>query len=167
MRLGLWAMRVLLLGVVAAAGLLATASASAESVETRMPFSELITNPCTGEEFLAEGFVQMTAATTFSTSGGFHDRFHVNTKGMTAKSLVTGVKYVVQQEWNVGTNAHDEQSTIRHILKERYVRAGEDGTLVEDDDFYAYFHLHITVNAQGTPTSFKMESQELVDDTCQ
>jgi hypothetical protein len=34
----------------------------------------------------------------------------------------------------------------------QFVRSGEDGSLLMDDDFYEHFLAHITANANGTVT---------------
>jgi hypothetical protein len=46
------------------------------------------------------------------------------------------------------------------IFKEHYVRSGEGGALIEEDDFYIYTHLHLTINSNGVPTSLKVDTQE-------
>ena len=156
---------VLIVALVSTLGL--AAGADATGTETRTPFTAPFENPCTGEPFTATGFVHITSDFTIGTDGSLHDQYHLNLEGVTAKGLVSGVKYVVEQEWNDGTNADDDHMTMHHIFKEHYVRAREDGTPVvgaAGDDFYVYFHLHITVNANGTPTAFTLNTE---DEPCQ
>jgi hypothetical protein len=155
-------------GVVIAAlsALALTASAGAAGINTRTPFTELFDNPCNGEAFIASGFVHITSDFRVGLDGSLHDRYHLNMEGMTAKTVVGGVKYVVQEEWNVGQNASDDHSTMHHIQKLHFVRAREDGTvLLGGDDFYFYVHLHMTLNANGTPTAFTMKGSD-PDDPC-
>ncbi len=149
--------------VVAAAALAVAASAAAVGTSARTPISEVLVNPCTGEPIVAEGFVHITSDFTVTPDGRLHDRYHLNMEGMTAKTA-TGVKYVVVEQWNVGTNAHEDQATVRHVFKQHFVRTRDDGTFVFGDDFYAYFHLHLTLNANGTPTAFTVQTHE---DPCQ
>ena len=139
------------------------AGAGAAGIDTRTPFTDLLDNPCTGEAFIASGFVHTTSDFTFGLDGSVHERYHVNMEGMTAKAVVSGVKYVVQEEENIGTNASDDHMTIHHISKLHFVRAREDVPGLGGDDFYLYFHLHMTF-ANGMPTAMTMNFSE---DTCQ
>jgi hypothetical protein len=148
----------LILGVIGAAVAALGLAASAAAVDTRTPITEPLFNPCTQEPLVAQGFIHITSDFTVGTDGSLHDRYHLNMEGMTAKT-VTGVKYVVQEEWNVGTNADEDHSTTHHIFKQHYVRTREDGTFVLGDDFYVYFKLHLTTNANGAPV-VRMESEE-------
>jgi hypothetical protein len=151
------------LGVIGAAvsAVVLAASAGATGTNTRTPFTTIFENPCTEEVFTASGFVHVTSDFTVGPDGSLHDRYHLNLEGITARGLVSGVKYVVQEEWNVGTNAHDDQMTMHHVYKQHFVRAREDGIAVlGGDDFYVYVHLHMTLNANGTPTAFTMNTEE-------
>lgn len=154
----------LILGVIGAvvAALAVATGAAAVGTSTRTPITEPLTNPCTGEPIVAQGFVHITSDVTFTADGRVHDRYHLNMEGMTAKT-VTGVKYVVHEQWNQATNAHDDQATVQHVFRQHFVRAREDGTFVLGDDFYVYFHMHVTLNANGTPTAFWIEPEEEVD----
>jgi hypothetical protein len=144
------------------ATLVVAAGATAEVITNRTPFTASFFNPCTGETFVAEGFIETHAKLVVGSDGRLHEQFHQNLKGMTAKGVVTGAKYVVQQEWNEGTNADADAapSTQHHIFKEHYVRTGENGALIDDDDFLIYFRIHMTINAQGMPTSLKIDTEE-------
>jgi hypothetical protein len=58
--------------------------------------------------------------------------------------------------------AHERRRRPRSLLDEfqlleHYIRQGEDGSLVEDDDFFLWIRLHLTVNATGVPTAERME----------
>jgi hypothetical protein len=157
---GMHLRRLLVLATIGVVTLAVPVAATADSViETRTPFTMVFENPCTGEAFVAQGFIHTVARFTVGADGSMHDQYHLNMEGVTAKTL-TGVKYVVQEEWNVGTNARDEHSTIHHVFKQHFVRAREDGSFALGDDFSIYFRLHLTVNAQGTPTAFRLESEE-------
>jgi hypothetical protein len=150
-----------ILGVTVAliAALVLATSAGATGTNTRIPFTVEFFNPCRdGEPFTATGFMHVTSDATFGLDLSLHDRYHLNLEGMTAKGLLSGVKYVVQQEWNVGTNSDEDHLTMHDIYKEHYVRSGEDGTLFPDDDFYFYVHTHLTLNASGGD-NFKVEAE--------
>jgi hypothetical protein len=134
--------------------LMLVGSATATGVDTRTPFAEDVFNPCTGELVAATGFVHTTFDSTVATDGSVHQRAHVNLVDMAATGLVTGARYVVQREINEGMNADFDAmpSTQNFIFKEHYVRVGEGGALVDDDDFYLYFKFQLTINAQGNIT---------------
>jgi hypothetical protein len=157
----------LILGVIAAAvsALALAASAAGVGTGTTTAFAELFFNSCTGEWFVAEGTVKTSVDATIGTDGRVHERWHVNLQARTAKGVITGVKYIAQQSLNQGLNADIDAapSTQHYIFKEHYVRAGEDGTLFEDDDFYLYFHMHVTINSNGVPTVERIETD---DDVC-
>jgi hypothetical protein len=135
-------------------------SAGATAVETKAPFTTTFENPCTGEPVVATGFVHTVADVRFGTDGSLHDQYHFNLQGVTGTGLTTGAKYTVQEEWNVGTNADDDHSTTHHIFRQQYVRTGNTGTVLAGDDFYIYFRLHITMNANGQMTAFRIETEE-------
>jgi hypothetical protein len=138
---------------------------SAGAVETQTPISQMFFNPCTGETFVAQGTLKMSSDFTIGADGRVHERWHVTLHAMTAKGVITGAKYVVQEAINQGVNtdADGVPSTQRLSFKQHYVRSGESGALVDDDDFYLWFHIHLTINANGVPTATKIESAE---DTC-
>lgn len=134
-------------------------SAGATAVESKAPWTAMFENPCTGELVIASGIIHTVANVTFGTDGSLHDQYHVNLDGVTATGALTGAKYTVQEQWNVGTNADEDHSTTHHIFRQQYVRTGNVATPL-GDDFYIYFHLHITMNANGQMTAFKIDSQE-------
>jgi hypothetical protein len=107
----------------------------------------------------------MSSDFTIGADGRVHQRWHASLHAMTAKGVITGAKYVVQEAINEGLNADADAapSTGRFIFKQHYIRSGELGGLVEDDDFYLWFHIHMTINSNGVPTVTKIESAE---DTC-
>jgi hypothetical protein len=155
----------LFFGVVGVAVASLAFATSATGVGTTTPFTSTFFNTCTGEAFVAEGTIQTSADFTIGPDGRVHGQSHVNLQARTAKGVVTGAKYVVQQTVNEGQNSDFDAapSTQHFIFQEHYVRSGENGALIDDDDFYLSFHLQLTINANGVPTVERIESNE---DTC-
>jgi hypothetical protein len=151
-----------LLGFVVTTAVALTVCAGAGAAETRTAISQMFTNPCTGEMFVAQGTLTMRSDFRVGSDGRLHETFHFNLHGTTAKGVITGAKYVVQEQVNQGINADADAapSTQHHIFKQHYVRAGETGELLEEDDFYLWFHIHLTINSNGVPTSMKLETAE-------
>lgn len=137
-------------------------AASAGAVDAQMAVTEEFFNPCTGEMFLAQGTLKVTSEFTIGADGRLHERFHYSLQAMTAKGVISSAKYVVQRQTSEGTNADADSapSTMHLIFKEHYVRSGENGSLFEGDDFYVWFHMHMTINSNGVPTAFKIDSEE-------
>ncbi len=78
--------RCLVVFVISVAPLLLAASAASDSTtfHTRSPISETFVNTCTGETFLATGFVHTAMEFTVREDGSMHERIHVNLEAMTA-----------------------------------------------------------------------------------
>ena len=152
-----------LLGFVVTTAVALTICAGAGAAETRTAVSQPFFNYCTGETFVAEGTLTMRSEFRIGSDGRLHETFHFNLHGMTAKGVITGVKYVVQEQVNQGINADADAapSTQHHIIKQHYVRSGENDVLFEDDDFYLWFHIHLTINSNGVPTSMKLETEDV------
>jgi len=53
-------------------------------------------------------------------------------------------------------------STTHFHVKLHWVRTSESGALI-DDDFYDWFNVHMTINANGVPTNVNIDTQ---DDVC-
>ena len=151
-----------LLGFVVTTAVGLTICAGAGAAETRTAISQMFTNPCTGEMFVAQGTLTMRSDFRVGSDGRLHETFHFNLHGTTAKGVITGAKYVVQEQVNEGINADADAapSTQHHIIKQHYVRSGENDVLFEDDDFYLWFRIHLTINSNGVPTSMKLETAE-------
>lgn len=143
--------------VVVVTALAVATGAGATTVETKEPWMATFENPCTGEPVVATGIVHTVFDVTFGTNG-FHDQYHVNLEGVTATGAMTGAKYTVQEQSNIGTNADEDHSTTHHIFRQQYVRTGDTGTLLPDD-FYVYVRLHITTSSSGQMT-FKTDTEE-------
>ena len=151
---------------VAVAALALTTSAAGVGTGTTTAFAEPFFNFCTGETFIAEGTIQTSADFTIGPDGRAHEQWHVNLQARTAKGVVTGATYVVQRNENEGFNTDADAApfTQHFIFYERYVRSGENGALIDDDDFYLYFNIHMTINANGLPPT--VDRIEANEDTC-
>ena len=148
---------VVVLAVVAAAS--AGAVAAGPGVTASQPFSQVLFNPCTGESFLAQGEIHTTTQQSISADGRLHVTMHTNLQNVKGFGLTSGARYVVQQVLAEHTNADGDFApfnTNSNFL-EHYIRQGETGSLLPDDDFFFWIRLHLTVNANGVPTVERIE----------
>jgi hypothetical protein len=143
-----------------------TAATAGPGVSTRMPFAFSGENPCTGEAFSGTGALHLLVTDNLSSGGMVQYHIEANFAGLQAVTTfpVAGKKYVVIDQENqtdtFDTDGAPAHETVEHTLQ--FVRSGEDGSLLMDDDFYEHFLAHITANANGTVTV-----QDLtVDTTC-
>lgn len=102
---------------------------------------------------MGTGTLHFLISDNLSNSGNVQFHLEVNLSGLQAVTI-TGKKYVVIDQENQtdtfdsdGMPAHE---TVEHTLQ--FVRSGEGGTLIPDDDFYEHFLAHITANANGVVT---------------
>jgi hypothetical protein len=137
-------------------GTTAMAASAGPGVSTTTPFSFSGTNPCTGDAFAGSGQLHFLLSDNLSTSGMIQFHIEAGFSGLQAVTTfpVAGKRYVVIDQENQtitfdsdGAPAHE---TVEHTLQ--FVRSGEDGSLLMDDDFYEHFLAHITANANGTVT---------------
>jgi hypothetical protein len=140
----------LIVGSVLISGTAATAD---PGVSTTTPFAFTGTNPCTGEFFTGTGNLHLLITDNISSSGMIQYHLEASLSGLQAET-VTGKKYVVVDEEDQtdtfdtdGTPAHE---TVEHTLQ--FIRSGEDGSLLVNDDYFEHFLAHITANANGTVT---------------
>jgi hypothetical protein len=148
---------VLALGAVTLVG--ATGAAAGPAFTQTTPFTYTGTNPCTGEAFLGSGNMHFLLSENLSASGAIQHHLNVRMDGLQAVTL-SGKKYVVQDTFNdefVITGASEETFDITV----HYIRVGEDGTLILGDDFYEYLRTHITANANGMVTAFKVATNDM------
>jgi hypothetical protein len=158
----LWVLPLLLTAVL---GLPSAASgAIVKTVETHTPLTDVRFNPCTGESLVITGFFHSRVYFDVALDGRTHFVLEFNLQNMKA-TAPTGVTYVVKESIETHTNAGSTfiPFNTEFNFVEHYVRAGETGALVDDDDFYLGFRQHITVNANGTTTVQRLTSN---DDTC-
>jgi hypothetical protein len=142
--------------LVLAIGAFATASGATAgpAISTTTSFCFAGINPCTGEYFAGTGNLHFLLSGNLSNGGIVQFHIEANLSGLQAVTVPGGKKYVVIDEEDQ-TNTFDtdgapSHETVEHTLQ--FVRSGEDGSLVMDDDFYEHFLAHITANANGTVT---------------
>ena len=139
----------------------AAASVGANFVETQQPFGPMpLTNPCTGEPFVATGRMHTRVYFSVTADGKMHMSGHINLQGVQGVTA-TGVRYVVQHNDNSHIIGDSDFAPFNsHVTaREHFVRVKSDGTFDEqEDDFYAYFRLHLTVNGNGATTVDRMDS---------
>jgi hypothetical protein len=154
-----------LLVVTAAVALPGVASAAiVKTVDTHTPLTDARFNPCTLEPLVITGFLHSRVYFDVGLDGSTHFVLESNLENMKA-TAVSGATYVVKESIETHTNAQSDflPFNTEFNFVEHYVRQGEDGTLVDGDDFYLAFGNHITVNANGTTTAQRFTS---TDDTC-
>ena len=150
--------------LVLAAGALtvATGASAAPGVSTTTPFTYVGGNSCTGEAFTGTGTMHTVTSDNLSPSGNIQFNLTVMVDGLQAVT-VTGKKYVVHDTFsNNFTISKATESSFTIVA--HYVRVGEDGSFILGDDFYEYLQTHVTANANGVPTAFKVSTS---DDPCQ
>ena len=130
----------------------ATKAAAQATVDTHMPISAVLTNPCTGETFQGSGFIHLKVFETFDPN--FHVSMEANVEsfqGVTA----TGVKYVVPEQLSSHTIADTDGVPANGTDEEmaQLIRQGEDGSLVTGDDFFIRVSAHFTYNGNGDLTA--------------
>jgi hypothetical protein len=134
---------------------IAAGATAGSGVSTTTPFTFSGTNVCVTppEDFVGSGQLHLLISDNASNSGNIQFHIEATFSGMQAVTI-TGKKYVViSQEDQTDTFDSDgmpAQETLEHTVQ--FVRSGEDGSLLMDDDFYEHFLAHITANANGTVT---------------
>ena len=157
-RAGVWGAGFVLAGLIIGGGALigATSATAGPGISTTTPFAFNGMNPCTGDDFVGTGNLHFLISDNLSSSGMVQYHLEVSLSGLQAVTTfpVTGKKYVVIDEEDqtdtFDTDGAPAQETVEHTLQ--FVRSGEDGSLLMDDDFYEHFLAHITANANGTVT---------------
>jgi len=147
-----------ILGVAGAALLGATGAAAGPALSTTTPVTYGGTNLCTGEAFTGTGNMRFFENADATTSG---IQYHLNVRfdGLQAFTP-SGKKYVVQDtlNWEFVFRTAAEETYDATV---RFIRVGEDGTLILGDDFYEYLRTHITANANGMVTAFQVNMQDM------
>jgi hypothetical protein len=137
-------------------GTTAMAASAGPAVSTTTPFSFSGTNPCTGDAFAGSGQLHFLLSENLSTGGTVQYHLEATISGLQAVTTfpVAGKRYVVIDQENQTTTFDSDgapaHETVEHTLQ--FVRSGEDGSLLMDDDFYEHFLAHVIANANGTVT---------------
>jgi hypothetical protein len=141
-----------------AAGLLALASlasptqAQAEHIRVtteRVPFSEYLRDPSTGEVFQIYGTILTVNHYTVDANGGVHTQYHVDTRG-TGESLTSGAEYTSRNVIQGQANFTGDSFTYYTSYVTTFRR---QGSTTPDDDFKVTIYLKQTVNANGELTT--------------
>ncbi len=152
----------LMLGGGASVG--ATGATAGPAVSQTMPFAFAGPNPCNGEMFSATGIAHLLTSENTSTSGTTLVHNEVSVSGVEAVTLVGNKKYVVidsEDHTFVFDTVAGFPAEVTDEVTLQFIRAGEDGSLVLGDDFYYDFRAHITVDANGTTTVSRIETEPL------
>jgi hypothetical protein len=134
-----------------------TSSSSAETVvSTTSPITFTGTNECVipAEDFIGTGGVHVVISGNLSTGGMVQSHIQANFQGMRATTL-RGKRYQVPDSETQSLEFDSDDLAPFHETFEvmfQFIRAGEDGTYIVGDDFYAHVLAHATVNANGIVT---------------
>ena len=137
------------LTVVAVAGGVGAANASAATFNFDVPFNAAVTNPCTGEEIVMNGTAHNKVTTNTSLAGDIKYQIEMNLTGVQGTTL-TGVRYVMNDQFSdmQHADADDAQMTLEQSFTLN--RQGDTGALPtalgDDPYFRAISHLTVTNN---------------------
>jgi len=112
--------------------------------ELNTPFVTTMENPCTGEVVVIDGNLDIIVHSTPDTSGGFHNKIHMASKG-TGVAAGSFTQYVFSEEFDselTSAGATTQTQTLNHFL----TSAG-----ASDNSFFK-MTLHFTLNGTGVPT---------------
>lgn len=139
--------------MVAIIGFMIQANAQATTVTTNSidSWDGVVYVPCAmggdGEDVQLSGKLHMLYHTTLDDTGGFHMKLHFNPQGISGVGLTSGDKYqgtgVTQENFN--GKVGEEYTYINNF---RIIGQGPGNNLLVHENF------HITVNADGTVTSY-------------
>lgn len=125
--------------------------AEATTDQSFVPLTFVGFNPCNGDLMEVTTTLHFKVHTTFQPDGSRNSELEVNTQNTQAQDLVTGAKYVAEQEISISDQRIPPGSTFTFELSFHLIRSGETGLLL-DDDLMEHGVVHITINANGTVT---------------
>jgi hypothetical protein len=130
----------------------ASRAAAQATVDTHVPISAVLTNPCTGEAFAGSGFIHVKVFEVFAPN--YHVSMEANVESFQGVTI-TGVRYVVPEQLSshtiADTNAVPANGTDEEMAQ--LIRQAEDGSLVTGDDFFVRISSHFTYNGNGDLTA--------------
>jgi hypothetical protein len=137
---------------------LGAARAAADTMTFDTPFEGPVVNDCTGETVVMSGTAHNKVTNNSSTSG-IKSQIEYNLTGVQG-TTATGVRYVMNSQTSDIEHADFDPSSNAQITMEQtinMIRQGETGTLLTTtgDDFQLHVIEHLTMNANGVPTSAK------------
>jgi hypothetical protein len=150
---------VAVLAIVAGTLIGATGAAAGPAVTETFATPYTFDDPCTGEVFEGTGTTHFVMSESLSTTGAIWSHVEVRIDGLQAVGLTSQKRYIAQDTFDhefVFTRASEETFNITA----HFVRVGEDGTLLLGDDFYAYLRAHITADANGMVTAFRIDTND-------
>ena len=149
LRLSLLAVTVLMVALLGPTS--ALAAADTFTVSSSFPIDIVVFVPCAnggaGEEVLLSGNLHDVFHVTLTPSGGFRLSASDNPQGISGTGLTTGDKYQGTgiTRFNFGGRVGVEETDVNNF---RIIGQGTDNNFLVHDNF------HITINANGTVTSF-------------
>lgn len=142
---------VLVAGMVALSGGVASAQASSVTQEQRVPISGATFVPCAngglGENIEISGTLHSLMHVTTDDRGGFHVLFHTQLTGLSGTGMLSGDAYRMSALTLDHANLTNGASEMTSVARTRTVGMGSAPTLVLE------FTVHFTYNANGTPTA--------------
>ena len=93
---------------------------------------------------------------TVQPDGSSNSETTVNTQNTQAEGLLTGARYVAEQELSQTFQDIPPGSTFTFEFDLHMIRSGETGAVV-GDDFIVHMLAHFTVNAKGVPTASNID----------
>ena len=126
------------------------AAAAAPILNQRFSVTFALTNPCTGEFFVATGTFHIVFSSAAGPSGIDHLNLALN--GLAHGVAVSGTRYVFIEDVHEHVNVHGSPpsffpATIKSVTSFRIIG---QGTV---QDFSVHLLVHFTVNANGEPTA--------------
>jgi len=121
-----------------------------------VPFTTVMDQPCTGEPMQWSGEIHTQDHVTVQPDGSSNSETTVNTQNTQAEGLLTGARYVAEQELSQTFQDIPPGSTFTFEFDLHMIRSGETGAVV-GDDFIVHMLAHFTVNAKGVPTASNID----------
>ena len=121
-------------------------------VDTHVPISGPVNNPCTGETLQGSGFEHLKIYESFAPN--YHVSMEANLESFQA-TTITGVRYVVPEQLSCHTIADTDAvpANATYEATAQLIRQAEDGSFVMGDDFYLRISAHYTYNGNGDLTA--------------
>jgi hypothetical protein len=138
----------------------ASGTALADTVVNQtIPFTGTSYNDCTDELVAVEGQLHIVTRTSVSGSR-VHTGVAMHSTGVKGTALVSGARYVEMDVENQETNFSTDfaPSEFTYERTHNLTRLGEDGSFVSGDDLRVHVIAHMTVNANGTVTANKTDT---------
>jgi hypothetical protein len=146
------------MAVVAAAFGVGAGNASAATINFYLPVNGAVLNDCTGEEVVINGTMHVKA-TDNTSPAAIKYQLEANLTGVTGTALVTGARYVMNnQNSDMGHAEFGAFGNVQQTIETSTIltRQGETGTFLVGDDFRLHAIAHLTIS-KGVPRAEKIE----------